>query len=89
MASASTRAKQRRAQIGRRNSNWRGGRSVDSNGYVTVPRGKRGGAREYEHIVKARSKRGQRVHHRNANRADNSRGNIVATRRHRGQAKRK
>jgi hypothetical protein len=82
--------KARKAKIGKRNPNYKGGKSIDSNGYVTVPapeRGK-GGRRKYEHRVKAKAKRGQVVHHKNnatkgiAARRDNRVSNLQRTTNH-------
>jgi len=71
-----------------KNPNWKGGRSVASNGYVLVRVGKghpladvRGYA--YEHRLVASQSLGRQlaaneiVHHRNANKADNSTANLL------------
>ena len=83
---ATTRRKQRAAKLGKKNPGWKTGRSIDSNGYATVPAPRKGsgGKRQYEHIVKARPKRGEVVHHKNRNRADNRRDNLQRTRKHPG-----
>lgn len=81
-----TAQKQRKAKLGKKNPNYRGGTSKASTGYITVPapeRGK-GGKRKYQHQVVAKAKKGQVVHHKNKNRADNRPGNLVATKHHRG-----
>lgn len=81
--------KQRKAKLGSRNPRWKGGKAKASNGYTTVPAPWKGsgGQREYEHVVKAKPKRGQLIHHKNRNRADNRPSNLLATKRHRGVKK--
>lgn len=74
-------------KYGTQNNNWRGGKSVASNGYVIVLVGKqhhladvRGYA--YEHRLVAEQKLGRRlkkgevVHHRNGDKKDNTPDNI-------------
>ena len=78
------REKLRAKRIGKQNPNDKGGKSIDSNGYVTLPapeRGK-GGQRKYEHRVKAHAKRGVPVHHVDRNRSNNSRGNLENKKNH-------
>ncbi len=80
-----TKQKQRKAKLGKRNPRWKGGKAKSSGGYITLASGKPGGNdRPYEHDVIAKVKKGQVAHHKNKNRADNSRRNLQATRRHRG-----
>lgn len=74
-------------RFGKENNNWRGGKSIASNGYVIIRVGKhhhlsdvRGYA--YEHRMVAEQKLGRRlrdgeqVHHRNGNKQDNRIANI-------------
>lgn len=74
-------------QAGPQNPNWKGGRSVASNGYMLINVGKahhladvRGYA--YEHRIVAELKIGRRllpgeqVHHKNENKQDNNPGNL-------------
>jgi hypothetical protein len=76
-----------RWNVGNKNGMWKGGRVLASNGYVLVRVGKghhlsdvRGYA--YEHRVVAETKvgrhlrRGEQVHHKNGNKADNRPENI-------------
>ena len=74
--------KMRNKRLGSDNPNWKGGESIDSNGYVTVPNGSKGGGRDYEHRVKTHAKRGVPVHHKNHNRADNSPDNLEPKKNH-------
>lgn len=75
------------SQKGKRNPNWKGGRTISSQGYVLIRVGKehhladvRGYA--YEHRLVAEQKlgrklrRGELVHHLNDNRADNRAENL-------------
>jgi hypothetical protein len=81
-------------QTGPRNNNWRGGRSVASNGYIIVRVGVRHHLADvrgyaYEHRVEAEKKIGRRlrggelVHHVNGNKQDNQWANLEV---HRGNA---
>ena len=74
-------------KTGSKNSNWKGGRTVASNGYVLVKVGHdhhladvRGYAYEHrlvaEQILGRRLEPGEQVHHRNADKADNDPTNI-------------
>lgn len=83
---ATTRRKQRAAKLGRKNPNYKTGKSTDSNGYVTIPAPRKGsgGKRQYEHIAKAKPKRGQVAHHKDRDRSNNRRSNLQPTRKHPG-----
>lgn len=88
---ATANEKRRKAQLGKRNSNYKRGWSVNSDGYITRMSGKRGGnGRKLEHRIITRAPRGTKVHHKNnktkglAARRDNRRSNLQVTRRHSG-----
>lgn len=92
---------QRSRQTGPQNPNWKGGRSVASNGYVLVkaPNHPRADSRGYvyEHIIVAERKLGrallpgEEVHHDNERKTDNRPSNLIvkASRREHGAAHRK
>ena len=74
-------------QFGPKNSQWRGGRSIASNGYVLVRVGKRHHLADvrgyaYEHRLVAEQKlghrlrRGEQVHHADGNKTNNNPTNI-------------
>lgn|SRR5574343_115405 len=84
---ATANEKRRRAQLGKRNSNYRGGRNKRPDGYVTVPTGKRGGTQSLEHRVITNAVKGEAVHHKRggkANKSNNSPSNLKRTRNHPG-----
>lgn len=70
---------------GKNNPNWRGGLSLDENGYYTVPFGDADGARKYQHRVKTGAGKGEAVHHRDRDRANNSASNLKRTKKHPGR----
>ena len=70
-----------------KNPNWKGGRTIASNGYVLIKVGThhhlsdvRGYAYEHrliaEKLIGRRLRKGEQVHHRNGDRMDNSHDNI-------------
>ncbi len=77
-----------RLRTGEKSTRWKGGRRLDGQGYVMLcrpdhPRANPGGyVREHIVMVEAaigkRLRDGAQVHHVNGDRADNSRGNLVA-----------
>lgn len=85
---AKLRQQLRRQRLGDKNPNYKGGKAMTSDGYVSVPapeRGK-GGPRKLLHRVVAKARKGEKVHHKNHKRSDYARSNLKVTKKHPGVA---